>query len=217
MKNPLLISSIVHLMFFLLIIFPGTRRTYFEGSKVINVKLISEAKPPPKEEARAQVTARKQETVKKEEKPAKPKMTYKSKKKETKKPSAGSQSKTARKKPETSVPKPSSGSGTKPKITVDDKDFRFAYYLEIIKDRISQTWSPPPVSGSAGGVTSTVYFKISRDGSISDLKIEKNSAFDLFDRSAVRAVELSSPLPPLPAGFTGRWLGVHFEFEHTSG
>jgi TonB family protein len=184
---------------------------------VINVKLLSEAKPPPKQEPKMEATARKQKTVEKEEKPAKPKMTYKSKKTETKKTSTGKQSKTTGKKPKASAPKVSSDSGTKSKIRVDDKDFRFAYYLEIIKDRISQTWSPPPVSGSAGGVTSTVYFKISRDGSVSDLKIEKNSAFDLFDRSAVRAVELSSPLPPLPAGFTGRWLGVHFEFEHTSG
>jgi TonB family protein len=100
---------------------------------------------------------------------------------------------------------------------VDDKDFRFAYYLEIVKERISSNWSPPPVAGSPEGVASTVYFKISRDGRLEDVKIEKSSEFDLFDRSALRAVDSSNPLPPLPAGFKGSSLGVHFEFEQKSG
>ena len=52
---------------------------------------------------------------------------------------------------------------------------------------------------------------------LSGVKVEEESSYDLFDRSAVRAVNVSSPLPPLPAGFSGRWLGVHFEFEQTSG
>ncbi len=48
-------------------------------------------------------------------------------------------------------------------------------------------------------------------------EVEKTSKHEIFDRSAVRAVRLADPLPPLPAGFKGKWLGVHFEFQHTPG
>ena len=107
--------------------------------------------------------------------------------------------------------------GATSSVRVDDKNFKFAYYLEIVRETISYNWSPPPVSASDEGVMTTVYFKIARDGRISGVKVEEKSIYDLFDRSATRAVNVSSPLPPLPAGFSGRWLGVHFEFEQTSG
>jgi protein TonB len=112
------------------------------------------------------------------------------------------------------------GSGTGPGgggITVDSQDFRFAYYLEVLRERIGYNWAPPPVFGSTSEVTATVYFKISRDGTITDEKVEKTSRHEIFDRSAVRAVRLADPLPPLPAGFKGKWLGVHFEFQHNPG
>jgi UDP-2,3-diacylglucosamine pyrophosphatase LpxH len=37
--------------------------------------------------------------------------------------------------------------------------------------------------------------------------------FECFDRSALRAVTISDPLPPLPDGFGGSELGVHFGFD----
>jgi TonB family protein len=120
--------------------------------------------------------------------------------------------------PEATPPEPASpGSpGTRSQVRVDQPDFRFAYYLEIVRERVSAAWSPPPAAGGSGGVMATVYFRISRDGRITDFSIEQTSGRDLFDRSALRAVEMASPLPPLPAGFKGRWLGVHFEFQQTS-
>jgi TonB family protein len=110
-----------------------------------------------------------------------------------------------------------SGSGAGSGIKVDDQDFRFAYYLEVIRERIGYNWAPPVVLGSPSEVTATVFFKISRDGTVSDEKVEKSSNQEIFDRAALRAVQLSDPLPPLPAGFRGKSLGVHFEFEHTPG
>lgn len=35
-------------------------------------------------------------------------------------------------------------------------------------------------------------------------------------RAAERAVQLSDPMPPLPAGFSGGSLGVHFGFGYTA-
>jgi TonB family protein len=87
----------------------------------------------------------------------------------------------------------------------------------VIRERIGYNWSPPALFGQKSEVVATVYFKIARDGSISDEKVENTSSHEIFDRAAIRAVKLTSPLPPLPAGFKGKYLGVHFEFQHTPG
>ena len=42
----------------------------------------------------------------------------------------------------------------------------------------------------------------------------KGSGFEFFDSSALRAVMLSDPMPPLPFGYNGDDLGVHFGFEY---
>ena len=58
-----------------------------------------------------------------------------------------------------------------------------------------------------------VYFRIVRDGGIGSLRLETTSGYEFFDRSAVRAIQLSDPLPPLPLGYSGGDLGVHFGFQ----
>lgn len=224
MKSSFTVSSIVHLAFLAAIIIPAFHKASLPGTEIINVKLVAEERKAPGPVTKS-APPKKEQVVKKEE-PVKSKMAYKPETKKPKpkpkKPEPKAESPSKDSAPSKSIPaaaKPgtSSKTGSGSKVRVDDKDFRFAYYLEIIKERISGNWSPPPAAGSPEGVISTVYFKISRDGRITDIKIEESSEFDLFDRSAMRAVSLSSPLPPLPAGFRGNWLGVHFEFEQKSG
>jgi TonB family protein len=222
------VSSVVHLAFLTVIIAPAFNRLSLPSADVINVKLVAEQRKVSKPVAKP--AAPKQEQVVEKKEPDKSKMAYKPEtpkpkpKKTVPKEKPKTESKPPARKPEPAESAPAEtragspakvGSGSK--VRVDDEDFKFAYYLEIIKERISGNWSPPPTGGSPEGVMSTVYFKISRDGKVSDIEIEDSSKFDLFDRSATRAVSLSSPLPPLPAGFKGNWLGVHFEFEQKSG
>ena len=100
---------------------------------------------------------------------------------------------------------------------VDAADFPFSYYLAAVRDRIAANWQPP--SGLATGgepVKATVYFRIVRSGNVVDARLETASGTEYFDRSALRAVMLSDPMPPLPAGFTSGDLGVHFGFEWES-
>jgi TonB family protein len=228
-KYTLAVSAAAHLLFIATIIVPTYRGRNADTSQIISVSLlgggattVTAAAP---QAAAPQAAAR----VEKEPEPTKPtnsKMAYKARNEE-KKPKPGadrSRGKTppGQKTPGGSATKGSgtgtgSGPGTGGNITVDNQDFRFAYYLEVLRERISYNWSPPPVFGSAAEVTATVYFKISRNGTISDEKIEQTSKHELFDRAAVRAVKISDPLPPLPAGFKGKWLGVHFEFQHSPG
>jgi len=58
-----------------------------------------------------------------------------------------------------------------------------------------------------------VYFAIDRDGSIRDARVESASGNGLYDRAALRAILESSPLPPLPFGYNGTYLGVHLKFR----
>jgi len=107
-------------------------------------------------------------------------------------------------------------SGLSAEVGVDDANFEFSYYLIALRNRIGQNWSAPAGVTPAGQpVRAVVYFRIKRDGSVSDARVEQSSTIAFFDQSALRAVIVSSPLPPLPLGFTGPTLGVHFAFEFT--
>jgi TonB family protein len=95
-----------------------------------------------------------------------------------------------------------------------DTNFEFTYYLTLVRNRIAQSWSPPAGLTSGGKpVEAVVYFRIVRDGGIGSLRLETTSGYEFFDRSAVRAIQLSDPLPPLPLGYSGGDLGVHFGFQ----
>jgi hypothetical protein len=45
------------------------------------------------------------------------------------------------------------------------------------------------------------------------VRSEIASGSGLYDRAALRAVLESSPLPPLPFGYNGTYLGVHLKFR----
>jgi TonB family protein len=94
-----------------------------------------------------------------------------------------------------------------------DGDFRWAYYLASIRNKIGSRWVPPPGLGGRL-VRATVYFRIGRDGQVSVSRVEDGSGNSFFDQTAMRALLAATPLPPLPAGYDGEWLGVHFGFEY---
>jgi len=96
-----------------------------------------------------------------------------------------------------------------------DGDFRFAYYLAALRNKIGSRWVPPAGLESGGRrVRAVLYFRISRDGQVSLAQVESTSGFAFFDQTALRALLSATPLPPLPAGYTDQYLGVHFGFEY---
>jgi TonB family protein len=95
-------------------------------------------------------------------------------------------------------------------VTGIEGDFPYTIYIDRMKVLIGNHWLRPQ---TAGGPVTTVSFTIERDGRIRDAKNEITSGDGTFDRAALRAVLEASPLPPLPFGYNGTYLGVHLTFR----
>ncbi|HYS53515.1 MAG TPA: TonB family protein [Thermoanaerobaculia bacterium] len=102
---------------------------------------------------------------------------------------------------------PVGGSGV---TQLEGGDFPYTIYIERMKTLIGSHFFRPAVADST---TAIVYFVIDRDGTIRDTKVQTESGNGLYDRAALRAVLEASPLPPLPFGYSGTYLGVHLKFR----
>lgn len=92
--------------------------------------------------------------------------------------------------------------------------FPHAYYIDLLRNRISSSWYSALVApGLKGKFVTGVYFIVRRDGEISDLRVERSSGIVSLDLSARRAIENAAPFAPLPNDFSSQYLVVHFEFE----
>ena len=92
-----------------------------------------------------------------------------------------------------------------------DGDFRFAYYLAALRNKIASRWVPP--QGMSGPVKAVIRFRVGRDGQVTLTEVEASSGYAFYDQTTLRALLSATPLPPLPAGYTDEYLGVHFEFS----
>jgi TonB family protein len=98
-------------------------------------------------------------------------------------------------------------------VAIDANNFEFAYYLQQVRVLIARNWTPQP--GLPEGTRAEVYFRVGRDGTITMPVIETSSGNEFFDEGAVRAVVVTGHMPPLPLGWSGSSLGIHFGFEYT--
>ena len=91
-------------------------------------------------------------------------------------------------------------------------NFPYAYYIEIIRGRLTANWLTGGGDRKNGQAVVVVRFKIQRNGMVRDLEIEKSSGTESIDISAQRAVRYSSPFPPLPTSFPDPYLSVFTQF-----
>jgi protein TonB len=96
-------------------------------------------------------------------------------------------------------------------LAFDTANFKYAYYNNTIVRKISRFWQ---WSESYGRRRAVVYFKILKDGSITEISVKESSGDESFDQNAQRSVKLASPFAPLPDGYGGDSLGVYFEFKY---
>jgi protein TonB len=98
-------------------------------------------------------------------------------------------------------------------VSATDQPFPFPVYLQIVRQRITREWNPPQAGRRSGGEwSSVVHFTIERSGQITRPNLVARSGISLLDREALRAVQSANPLPPLPAEFPSRALGITFVF-----
>lgn len=96
-------------------------------------------------------------------------------------------------------------------VMVGNTDPALAYYFVLIQDKITGNWTPPKMSpGTTASVSLSL--RILRSGQVRDLAVGSSSGDRLLDDSAVRAVGLSSPLPPLPPLFKAETLSLELRF-----
>jgi len=88
-------------------------------------------------------------------------------------------------------------------ISFETSWYDWGPYAQSMVSRIRVNWyaNMPEIlrTGLKGQVT--IRFTIQRDGSITDVEILKRSGVDPYDYAAKKAIELSSPLKPLPKDF----------------
>jgi TonB family protein len=101
-------------------------------------------------------------------------------------------------------------------ILSDTMGVDFGPYLKELKETVQKHWySVMPRSAMAPEMKSgktVVKFAVMRDGTLANLKIEQSSGDQALDRAAYGALFNSSPLAPLPPGFTGNYLLVRANF-----
>lgn len=100
---------------------------------------------------------------------------------------------------------------------VDAQDFPFAWYLNVIRTRITDAWDPPGDRLVVGRSNrALVHMRIHRDGRVSDVRVEASGNGSL-DASAQRAVKAAQPFPPLPESWEGDVLDVGIRFTVEAG
>ncbi len=95
-------------------------------------------------------------------------------------------------------------------IDLADQNFTYGYYLDQMLSLIGSQWSRPRLGAT---VRAAVFFRIQRDGSVSDLRIVESSGFNVFDLAGLRAVQLAGPFPRLPDSYPQGSLAVKLYLE----
>lgn len=93
---------------------------------------------------------------------------------------------------------------------LDVGNFCCPQYLATLQDRILRNWESRQQSLG----TAIVMFRVLRDGTLSEIVVERSSGNQNLDFIATRAVRLTQRVPPLPAEYTNPSLTVHLTFEY---
>ncbi|MGH9433770.1 MAG: energy transducer TonB, partial [Terriglobia bacterium] len=88
------------------------------------------------------------------------------------------------------------------------------WYVQAVKNRVSSNWLLSMISPNITSARRVyVEFKVQRDGTITNVKLTQSSGYAEVDRSALRAIDASSPLAPLPSDYRGNSVTVSFYFD----
>lgn len=106
--------------------------------------------------------------------------------------------------------RPSGGGSANSGAYTDYANFCCPTYLTQMTDLIRRNWTNN--QGATGEVL--MKFTIQRDGTLSNVQVEKSSGNALLDLESQRALAKTRTLPPLPREFTENTLTVHLTFDY---
>lgn len=86
----------------------------------------------------------------------------------------------------------------------------FGPYMEALGSKIKRHWHPPKSSETKKVV---MFFKVSRDGIVSNSRVQKSSGVPSVDAAAVAALKEAQPFAPLPHG-APKNVDVDFSFDY---
>jgi TonB family protein len=91
---------------------------------------------------------------------------------------------------------------------------RYGWYVASVRNRISGNWLLSTISPNILTAPRLyMTFTILREGTITDVEITQSSGIPEVDRSALRAVLASNPLPTLPSDYAGNRVKVNLYFD----
>jgi len=85
-------------------------------------------------------------------------------------------------------------------VTTPQEVFKYDWYIASVREKIGQNWRPPMDSKDA---KARVIFEINRSGWVLGVNIDTDhsTGATIFMQAAIRAIQSSNPLPPLPEDF----------------
>jgi len=91
---------------------------------------------------------------------------------------------------------------------------RYGWYVASVRNRISGNWLLSTISPSILTAPRLyMTFTILRDGTVTNVEVTQSSGLPEVDRSALRAVLASNPLPALPSDYPGNRVKVNLYFD----
>jgi len=92
---------------------------------------------------------------------------------------------------------------------------RYGWYIAAAKRRVAPNWNTlflDPAVRSSRTLHCVISFTILRDGTIKNLRVEQSSGNSSWDTSGLRAIQSSSPFPPLPSDWKPPDVSVLWDF-----
>lgn len=100
-------------------------------------------------------------------------------------------------------------------LSLNTSELKYQKYLMDMKRKIEFHWEYPALAArNAWQGSLKVNFKINRDGTVSDIALERSSGYPMLDDAAITAVRLSAPFPPFPANFSIEDISIKGQFTY---
>jgi len=100
-------------------------------------------------------------------------------------------------------------------VELGNKNTKYYSYLKQLKKKVDRRWSYPTESYARKekGI-SVIKFSITEEGTLVDSCLVASSGYDSLDREALRVIQSTGPLAPLPKSFNLSKLHIIAKFQY---